>query len=288
MKAIKISSLGSLACGLMVPLSMVVSAAPLNERQAPNTVYPGNESQMTASQNVTFWVLPIDKAEAQKMAGYPLIQDTGLPKDVIPEGKHPLVFAAGYMYDIRQLGLRVDRLMAATTYLPFVDRLGNGTPFQKSVRSYLDQIIPPLVATLTQFDDAEVAKFDPSDAAYKAVGDSLAYTVSQGIDNPVDGPGVLFPRFQAAYQRAGGSSITAQQYMDMVNQPYFAYLPTCKQTTWLFNESFADPFFVQGQVQTYSPVTEETTIFDDVQGYSATTEWISPAGLGSDCSTFSK
>lgn len=88
------------------------TAASMVKRQAPNTIYPGNESQMTASNNMTAFLLPISKEVLGKLGGskYSYLKPEGFPEGFIGEDEHLLHVVFGYQYDIRMLGLRVDQL----------------------------------------------------------------------------------------------------------------------------------------------------------------------------------
>ena len=72
--------------------------------------------------NKTDFLLPISKTDAQKLAGkYALLKPTGLPKDFLSEDQHLLYVSAGYQYDIRMLGLRVDQLSVSTMSSKWID-----------------------------------------------------------------------------------------------------------------------------------------------------------------------
>lgn len=82
-----------------------------------------------------FFLVPIPVATAQEIAGqYKLLSlptdDKTLFPQGFPEGMHPVLVAGGYESDVRINNLEIDALIAGFTYIPFVDRLGDGkTPF---------------------------------------------------------------------------------------------------------------------------------------------------------------
>lgn len=67
---------------------------------------------MTASNNMTAFLLPISKEVLGKLGGskYSYLKPEGFPEGFIGEDEHLLHVVFGYQYDIRMLGLRVDQL----------------------------------------------------------------------------------------------------------------------------------------------------------------------------------
>ena len=181
---------------------------------------------------MTTFILPIPLSEAFSLASlYNLLLNHDLPTSVIPSGYIPLQVVLGYFYDIRQrlvLGLlpfQVQQLSVVEVYLPFVDVLGDGKPFRRSAKTYMDQLIPTLVGGVTQFTNAQLAYFDPEHVvcsrsppfalsppvcsssypdsffrlspchqAYKPAGGiTLSFAVAQGLINTVSFPLPLPP-----------------------------------------------------------------------------------------------
>lgn len=58
--------------------------------------------------------MPISKAEAQRIAGnFALLEPEGFPAGFFGADEHPLFITTGLQADIRQVGLRVDRLLVS-------------------------------------------------------------------------------------------------------------------------------------------------------------------------------
>ncbi|KAE8226268.1 hypothetical protein CF319_g1102 [Tilletia indica] len=261
-------------------------------RQAPNTVssmYPNNQ---TASYNVTAWLVPITLAQAASMAGgKSLIRPTGLPGSFsITTSQHLMLIVGGYFYDIRQLNLlTVEQLSAIEIYIPWVDGNQDGsTPYLYNYKGYLDQLIPTLVGNLVQSAASVPGIFDPPHAAYKAIGSSsLSFNVDFGIPNILDGPGLTTPVFVSTFSPSTSTALTVPFMQSVMQQPMIRSNDptTCTQTLYWFNETFANPFKVQGNLQTYSSLTSSTLSFTNAQGISGSAQWITPT-QGYPCSTY--
>lgn len=268
--------------------------ASILRRQGNNEVYQGNEAEMTAAFNVTYWIVPVPKAQAAKMAGAPLLTPTGFG-DYLSADEHPIIVSDGYQTDIRMLDLRVDALRATSVNVPFVDTLGDGkTAFRKGTINYQDQLIPALVGTVAGNNPAILpAAFEPPHKPYRAAGGGVfTDRVSVGVDNKlpvVGGPGMLHPVFQTTFGRNDRPQLPESVYKALLRQPQQkAVGKLCAQETDYFNSSQAMPFFVKANdLQTYPPTTPSDMKFTDrVEGYSLTLQWVYPAGPGKPCSTF--
>ncbi|PWZ02180.1 hypothetical protein BCV70DRAFT_58595 [Testicularia cyperi] len=280
---------GPLICMLAVALCLTqwTAALPAGQlaewmrRQAPNQLYVSDPASQTGSFNMTAWVLPIPIATAQSLIGttsYGLISNHGLDSSVIPSGYHPLLVVPGYFFDIRQkelglLPLQVEQLSVVEVFLPFVDVLGTGKAFRRSVVTYMDQIIPALVGGAKEFHNAQLAYFDPEHAAYRSAGgSSLSFRAAQGIVNTVDGPGLVSPLFQSLHSRTASSAISESQFQAMLNMPYYTTPGFgCNKAKLYFNYPDADPSFVTGDAQVYSPILPSTSDYPSAVGYSAAT-----------------
>ncbi|KAJ1583045.1 hypothetical protein NDA11_005759 [Ustilago hordei] len=209
---------------------------------------------------MTTFILPIPLSEAFSLASlYNLLLNHDLPTSVIPSGYIPLQVVLGYFYDIRQrlvLGLlpfQVQQLSVVEVYLPFVDVLGDGKPFRRSAKTYMDQLIPTLVGGVTQFTNAQLAYFDPEHVAYKPAGGiTLSFAVAQGLINT------------SYYTTSGAGCNTIDLYCNYTN---------------------SNASFVSGNVQAFSPSISVNTNYATAYGYSAATQWVSPLSLAA-CSTF--
>ncbi|SPO25391.1 uncharacterized protein UTRI_03194_B [Ustilago trichophora] len=253
----------------------------LDKRQAPNQMYIYDPTDQTGSLNMTTFILPIPLSDAYSLASpYNLLLNHGLPTSVIPSGYFPMQIVAGYYYDIRQnqvLGLvplQVQQLSVVEVYVPFIDVLGGGgTPFRRSVTTYMDQLIPALVGGVTQWHDAQLAYFDPAHAAYKPAGGStLSFAAAQGIVNTLDGPGLVNPLFQTVFSRSPSSPISETTYRSILNQPYYTTAGAgCNKATLYYNFTNANPSYVSGNAQTYVPITSSNTNYASAYGYTAAT-----------------
>ncbi|SPO45056.1 uncharacterized protein PSANT_02742 [Moesziomyces antarcticus] len=266
----------------------------LDRRQAPNQMSITYPTAQTGSFNMTTFTIPIPLGDAYSLASpYNLILNHGLPGSVIPTGTFPLQIVVGYFYDIRQrvvlglLPLQVQQLSVVEVYLPFIDVLGTGKPFRRSVSTYMDQLIPALVGGLSQLHNTQLAYFDPPHAAYKAAGGStLSFQAGQGLVNSIDGPGLVSPVVQTVFERTTSSPISAAAFRAMLDQPYYTTAGSgCNTATLYYNYSNANPSFVRGEVQTYAPITSTNTDYQDAVGYTAATQWVSPSNLAA-CSSF--
>ncbi|KAK0542385.1 hypothetical protein OC844_007805, partial [Tilletia horrida] len=196
----------------------------------------------------------------------------------------------GYFWDIRQLNLlTVQQLSAIEIYIPWVDGNTHGsTPYLYNYKGYLDQLVPTLVGNLVQSAASTPGIFDPPHAAYKAIGAStLTFNVDFGLDLSLGGLSLTTPVYTSTFTRATSNALTLEFVKSVMEQPMVrSNAPsTCTQTWYWFNETFANPFQVRGNLQTYSTLTSSTLSFTDVQGISATAEWITPT-QGYPCSTY--
>ncbi|SPC62438.1 uncharacterized protein UHOD_04233 [Ustilago sp. UG-2017b] len=215
---------------------------------------------------MTTFILPIPLSEAFSLASpYNLLLNHDLPTSVIPSGYFPLQVVLGYFYDIRRrlvLGLlpfQVQQLSVVEVYLPFVDVLGDGKPFRRSAKTYMDQLIPTLVGGVTQFTNAQLAYFDPEHVAYKPAGGiTLSFAAAQGLIN-TSPPSVDSP-------------ISAATFRSMLDQPYYTTSGAGCNTIDLYcNYTNANASFVSGNVQAFSPLISVNTNYATAYGYSAAT-----------------
>lgn len=216
-------------------------------------------------------------------------------------------------------------LQISSVYLPFVDALKDGkTIFSKQIQIYGNQLLPTVVSSLIYLNNQQVATFDPPHAvsfprkpfvksllservelyltsikssflhgasqAYKSIGNDgeVAVTISQGLDNPIDGPGLLIPRIQGHWESKKSSTIPAKTFHAIAGYPFTKagiFDGLCGVNTFYYNESFADPSFVQGTVQIYHPILSEPTTFKKALGYTVTAEWRAE-GPGKPCRKF--
>ncbi|KAK0547536.1 hypothetical protein OC845_004047 [Tilletia horrida] len=249
---------------------------------------------MNLARSRSWWeVLRITKqAQAASMAGgKSLITPTGLPSGFsISSSQHLMLLVGGYFWDIRQLNLlTVQQLSAIEVYIPWVDGNNDGTtPYLYNYKGYLDQLIPTLVGNLVQSAASVPGIFDPPHAPYKAIGtSSLTFNVDFGIANPLDGPGLTTPVFTSTFSRSTTTALSLDFMQSVMQQPMIRSNDpsTCTQTLYWFNETFANPFKIKGNLQTFSSLTSSYLSFTDAQGISGTAEWITPT-QGYPCSTY--
>jgi len=202
----------------------------------------------------------------------------------------------------------------ASVYLPFVDAIGTGKPFSKQVAVYANQLIPSLVSSLLYLNNQQIADFDPSDAvslpeeglflprikaqrcllpsifeqAYRAIGNEVGVTISQGLKNPIDGPGLLLPRFQGHWNLSSTSTIPASTFHAISAQPYTkpVFDGLCGSNEFFYEETFANPAFAQGVVQLYDPILSQPQVFENAMGYTVVSEWKAESGPGKACTSF--
>lgn len=76
---------------------------------------------------------------AELVKPYSLLPSSDSTKDWWPAYKHPVLVSGSYNTFIEQLGLLIpDSLLAASIYIPYVDRLGDGqTACKYPVRTYI-------------------------------------------------------------------------------------------------------------------------------------------------------
>lgn len=142
-------------------------------------------------------------------------------------------------------------------FLPFVDASDDGsTPFTRLATIYQSQPVPVLAGTLQQGVTLIVANFDPRDAAYKAIGGNQ-YSI--GIDVGINNDGLLGlplpdgPVFSAHWHKVGKPVVDPDFFKGVMQAPYqHTYYNTCSQSKYVFNETFASPFSLVGDVQSES------------------------------------
>lgn len=147
----------------------------------------------------------------------------------IAKGYHPVLVASGYMADIRQTFLQLDRpLLGSSTIVPFVGIPGSDTPFNRPITSYLAgsgkdgdrfwaylaALVPSAVASFLGGIPTKIGSFIPEDAAYKLdailAGIGPLYSMNSKwatFANPVSGPGI--------YKEAVDMHFHRHQYLDI-------------------------------------------------------------------------
>ncbi|KAL9938295.1 hypothetical protein V8E36_002918 [Tilletia maclaganii] len=265
----------------------------LDQRQGPNTISWDYPNSQTAAFNMTTWLLPIPKVEAQKLAGgRTLLAPKDLPAGFhLKKDEHAILILTGMSTDSRIYNLlTIPEMSALNIYVPWVQAVeSSDVPFSYHVVSFFDQITPGLAGNLLQGANAYPAFFDPKHAAYKAIGKGiLSFNVDVGLlENNVDGPGLTSPAFQATFSPSKAAKLPVKYILKLMETPYIrsGVKNICAQQHFLMKDSFANPFRVKGQVNTGPALTGKHCTFPEAEGVSATIQWI----LGVDghpCETY--
>lgn len=124
----------SLLCGLLaLPAILAQSSGPYVPNQEA-IYYP---SERTMSNNGTYFLVPMNRTAVEaavapyKLTALPLDDETLFPSG-FPAGMHPVLVSSSLGANIQMLGLlSIPKfLINGMVYIPFVDRLGTGVPFQ--------------------------------------------------------------------------------------------------------------------------------------------------------------
>ncbi|KAI9671465.1 MAG: hypothetical protein M1831_004374 [Alyxoria varia] len=167
------------------------------------------------------------------------------------------------MNDIRMSALKIDKLLSASIYIPFTDRLGDGkTQFTYPARNYIGGVngkdgmglVPALVGTL-EGTTIFVASFDPDNQAYKELGGGV---YSQGVNkvilpNPISGPGVEPAAFDSTFTTTTRPKYTEHTFHALINQPTILNNGFCQRNMYYFKETFTNPIMRNAEVTLYGP-----------------------------------
>jgi len=266
----------------------------------PNTLAIWNPNVRTAAVNSTWMIIPVNKTAVEK-AIYPY-ELLPLPEAVFPEGfpndTHPVIAQIGYQNDIRQFELlAIDKLMAGSLLVPFVDRLNNGaTPFIYPLDNWiggvdndLEGVVPAVVSTL-EGTTVDIVDFNPSGPAYSEVdeGTYSARTQEVIVPNSLSGPGLQPELVDMLFVEDPLPMYTNHTFHTLLNQPQLLGilgLYRCFRNAIYFNETFSQPTFRIGNVTLYNALGYEgfAGVYENVQGFSATGEEIGFAAQ--NCST---
>ncbi|CAO1621719.1 unnamed protein product [Sympodiomycopsis kandeliae] len=273
-----------------------IVASPFNllaQRQAPNPSFYHDPFSQTASYNLTVFVLKIDKGSAQKLArGRKLLPVQGLPAGYLGEDEHPIIFLTGLLYDIRQIILNIKQLFAANIMVPFVDGSEDGeTPFVFNSLIVQDQIVPVIAGALQQSINLQVANFHPHDKAWKNLDNDLySQNIDQGLDvNLLGIPLPNTPLINAVWKPvdAKDAKVSSQFLKGVIDAPYIhTYSGLCSKTTYDYGQIFAQPFFVEGDIEIFPPGIPQYKKFRNVAGYHVATGWDNEFGPGKKCEEY--
>jgi hypothetical protein len=215
----------------------------------------------------------------------------------IAKGYHPVLVASGYMADIRQTFLQLDRpLLGSSTIVPFVGMPGSDTPFNRPITSYLAgsgkdgdrfwaylaALVPSAVASFLGGIPTKVGSFIPEDAAYRLdailAGIGPLYSMNSKwatFANPVSGPGIYKEAVDMHFSSAPVPRYPIGLFKKAINQPYLLNFPLsfrCQRNTYFFNNATAGVQFRSGNV-TLGPAASANDL-------AATLMKASPDGVG--------
>lgn len=139
--------------------------------------------------------------------------------------------------------------------------------------------------------------FEPTNKALNEVQGTNQLTFKayrEIVPNPVSGPAVAPPALQFTVSKVDETTLSRKDFLTAVNQPTIlttslpGLLGLCQYVPSYFNETFARPFFAQGQVTFYKSASLPNDIpsqlhggqaggkvYDGVQSFSGNSESVS-------------
>ncbi|KAH7063835.1 hypothetical protein BKA63DRAFT_586884 [Paraphoma chrysanthemicola] len=251
--------------------------------QCPNLVaqYQSPNSR-TMTSNSTWFILPVRKSDVQTA-----IDETTDPLSklfrqlrllVVPEEYqmgsdfHPVLVSAGYMADIRQSVLQLDRpLTGASVMVPFVGIPKSDTPFIRPITTYiagsgtdgdrfwayLAALVPAKVATFVGAIPTRVGAFIPENAAYKydiTGPDGPIYSKNSKwavFPNLLSGPGIYEETVDMHFISEPKERYSIKLLKQAINQPYLLNFPLsfrCQRNTYFFDNATSKYEFRSGNV----------------------------------------
>ncbi|KAH3905401.1 hypothetical protein HBI56_207870 [Parastagonospora nodorum] len=252
--------------------------------QCPNLVAQYQvATSRSMSTNQTWFIVPVPRDDVQKA-----VDETTSPIDLpglltgklsllpvpleynITEGYHPVLVSSGFMADIRQDKLQLDKpLIGSSLIVPWVGRSGSKIPLNRPIITYLAGTgkggeallygkVPSLVATLLGGILTKAGYFIPNNAAYQqdvTLSDFRAiYSRSTKwavVPNSVSGPGVYSEAFDLHFSSEENPRYSTELFKRAINQPYLLNFPLggkCQRNTYFFNNATADIQFRSGNV----------------------------------------
>jgi hypothetical protein len=241
-----------------------------------------------------------------------------VPKEYnITEGYHPILVSSGYMDDIRQDVLALNKpLLGSSLVVPWVGRPGSETPFSRPIVAYLAgegnggeallyAAVPALVATILGGLLSKPGYFIPNNEAYQQRGTlpdgRQIYSRSTkwaSVPNPASGPGVYPEAFDLLFAQELKPRYSIELFRKAINLPYLLNAPLsgrCERNTYFFNNATADVQYRSGNVTLgraasanglIAPLLKTTPNgnFIDVHGFSACAQVVGYNTLaGEDC-----
>lgn len=179
-------------------------------------------------------------------------------------------------------------------YIPFVDELNDGqTPFTFNLINFQDQLVPVIAGALQQSINLQPANFNPADKAWRALDANLfAQDINQGLPketNILGAPVPGRPGITAVWSAVDGHTarIGEQFFKGAMSAPYIhTYSGLCSKTTYDYDQAFAQPFFVKGDVTAYPPALPDATQLKGVSGFHIATGWDNEFGIGHQCKDY--
>ncbi|KAE8209311.1 hypothetical protein CF327_g6690 [Tilletia walkeri] len=265
------------SCSALSAVTAQTASQQFASRQGPNTIHSEYPFAQTAALNITAWLVPVPKAQASKLAnGRKLLKPTGLP-DGFPlgEDEHPVVFAAGFLSDLRLLEIiRIPYLNGVSLYVPWVQGdTDSQTPLIFPYVQYFGDLIPALIGDLTQSARSKVGKFDPPRNAYKANGASEFSMKVERLGQDQGGP-----IFSSSFQRSDSAVLSVEFMQSVLQQPVIREggKNACSKFTYRFNETFSNTFRVKGSLEVASDFAIDPVTAVNAEGISGTAEWVLP------------
>ncbi|CAO1621723.1 unnamed protein product [Sympodiomycopsis kandeliae] len=289
---------------LALAMTIVVASAidhtlPITSGKAFNPSFGNGIYNQTANYNLTVFVVKIDKGSAKELAGgKSLLPVQGLPDGYLTEEEHPIIFLTGSLSDYRQGPFKADQALAATIKVPFVDGSNDGqTPFTFDSLIVQDQIDTVLVAGPLHTINLQAAKFDPKDKAWKSLDNGLySQSIGQGSDfkslnkgTPLSNLSLINAVWKPVDQKCQDecTQVSSQFFKGVIDAPYIrTYSGTCSKTTYDYNQSFAQPFYVKGDLEIFPPGIPRQQNFTEVPGFHVATGWLNEFGRGKKCEEY--
>ena len=185
---------------------------------------------------------------------------------------HPLLVQAGYQNDIRMTALNVAplqiaSLMQGSIIVPYTDVIGDGsTPIGVPVDFYiggtngqdLEAIVPSIASAVSPFEGTTIfpATFAPNTEAVEGLPGGLNSIEVKPylLPNTISGPGVYAEAFDMLYKLTQTSPYTAHTFHSLLNIPQLLNNKKCQRNTLYFNETFAYPKMVVGNLTLYHQI----------------------------------
>ena len=291
-------------------ISTCVLCPPMEVGHSDPSRSPLERASKTNDRSAWF-IIPVAKSAVQQavkkysLAPLPLHDKRVFPNG-FPASHHPVVVQTTYDNDIRRGNLKIDALMNAAVSVPYVDRLGDGTPFLYPISTYIGGangqnlmgLVPgkirPFSRTIKSFANLATAivgsintnpiklgQITPDTAAYLPIGpDQYSSQVEKvTLPNGISGPKIAPSAIDLEFHTTRKPKYTAHSFHTMLNQPLILtsnIMGRCQRNNVYFNESFANPIMRKGTVTLYAPTIPKSLagVYKQQYGYSANGELV--------------